>query len=158
MSLSNFRKRGQEPAQPERDERRCIADGCPCRASVSVEGGRWVCSAHAYVASDRWPTISEKLRDNDWLIGFIDEVAKLDRNPPRDSAAGWRAFATQFWSESDAFCVPHAQEEASPYLNRMRGELLWRCGAQPKRPQVRLPQEPRTRAGNLSALLGRAVA
>ena len=39
----------------------CMAHDCPLRASINLGGG-WLCSCHAYVSADRWPSITSKLR------------------------------------------------------------------------------------------------
>lgn len=150
----SLRKRAEHPTPSDRDETRCAAIGCPCRGSVSLEGGRFICTAHAALPSDRWPLITERLREHDWLIGFVDEMQKMDRNPPKPGQPGWREFATQFWQETDDFCVPRPREQALPYQNRMRLELLYRCGAMAKRPEPRIPEPAKSR-GNAGMLLGR---
>jgi hypothetical protein len=130
-----IRKQMHEPAKAEAvDVSRCYANGCPCRASMSVEGGRWVCVAHAFAVPDRWPALTEKLREFSWLLEFIDELKVMERR-----LEDWRGFAMQFWANSDTVCQPDPKENFTPYENRMRGELLYRVG-QMKRPTVRLPK------------------
>lgn len=149
MSYGSMRKQLASSAQPAAPafSNRCHAEGCPCRGTISVEGGKFCCAAHAFVPADRWPGVSEKLRDHDWLIGFIDDIKKM-----RGKCENWRTFAQMFWDGQDEFCLPHDRENFEPYENRMRGELLYRCGLS-KRPAVRLPQEV-TRRGNVGSLLG----
>lgn len=146
----SLRKRTHEAAQePDRNDTGCAAHGCPCRGSVSTEGGRFTCSAHAAVPSDRWPFVTERLLEFSWLIGFIDEMQKMDRQ-----RGDWRAFATQFWKDSDEHCLPHERENAGPYQLRMRAELMYRCGITKNRPEPRLPQAPKGRWGNAGGLAG----
>lgn len=147
MSLSGFRKRGEQPQEPERDESRCAANGCPCRGTVSLEGGRFVCTAHSAVPSDRWPLVTERQTEFRWLVEFIDEMQKMDRQ-----RQDWRGFAKQFWEESEPACMPHERENAAPYQLRMRAELLFRCGVLTKRPEPRLPKEFTGRFGNVAGL------
>lgn len=152
MSYGNIRQRTHEAATPPADEAGCSASGCPCRGSVSLDnGGRFLCSAHAFSFPDQWPRITEKLREHDWLIAFTDDIAKLNREH-RD----WRGFAVQFWSTEDAYCNPHERESAQAYGLRMRGELLYRCGLG-KRPAPRLPQQIKRR-GNAADLATQKVA
>jgi hypothetical protein len=138
MSYGNIKRKTQEAAEPV-STLRCYANNCPCIGSISVDGGRWCCPAHAFAISDEWPRITSKLREHDWLAAFISDVQRMDR-----LNEDWRGFASQFWASQDPPCVPHAQENAIPYANRMRGELMWRCGLS-KRPQVRLPQPVKVR-------------
>lgn len=144
----NLRKRQTEAPQESRDETRCAADHCPCRGTVSQEGGRFLCTAHSAVPSDRWPRLTEMLHSNRWLIGFIDEMQRMDH-----AHGDWRGFASEFWKDSDPFCIPDPREYALPYQNRMRGELLFRCGLTKKRPEPRIPQVPTSR-GNAGRLVG----
>lgn len=139
MSYADIRKRAQEAAQPAAPRFNCVASNCPCRGTISFDGGRWVCSAHAFSIPDQWPRITEKLNDHRWLIEFIDQIQAMNR-----AMEDWRAFSEQFWANQDEVCVPDEREEAVPYQNRMRGELLYRCGLS-KRPGVRLPKQPTSR-------------
>lgn len=135
MSYANVRQKITEQAKPEPQVNLgCYATGCPCRATMSVEGGRWCCLAHATQHSDRWPAITQKLREHVWLIEFIDEIKTMHRR-----LEDWRGFAVQFWDGEDKACKPDPKEEFAPYENRMRGELLHRCGLM-KRPALRLPK------------------
>ena len=119
----------------EADVTKCPAHGCKLRATVRLEGGSFCCNAHAWADPELWSLTTSRLNEHDWLSGFIDEMQKMDRKNQN-----WRSFAVQFWENSDKFCQPEKGENAIPYQNRMRGELLFRCGLLPKRPQVRLPQ------------------
>lgn len=152
MSYGSLRQRTQEAAAaPAVDDRRCYAAGCPCTGSMSVEGGKWVCAIHSSVAMDAWPRLTEKVREHDWLVAFVDDIAKMNR-----AGDDWRGFAAQFWSKQDEYCMPHAKETAASYGLRMRAEVLYRCGLS-RRPAVRLPQPIKVR-GNAAAALGRNAA
>jgi hypothetical protein len=146
----SLRKRMQQTQQePERDPGACVALGCPCKGSVSMEGGGFTCTAHGAIPSDRWPMVSERLREHRWLIEFIDEMRKMDAEH-----GDWRGFAVQFWTE-DQYAAPVAGENAIPYQLRMRGELMHRCGLLKNRPAPRLPKAPAVgRFGNAGGLLG----
>lgn len=136
----------EEVAQPQNTSR-CQANHCPCMGSISLGSDKFYCSAHAFSESEKWPRITEKLHEHDWLIAFHDDIKKMDRK-----LEDWRAFAMQFWgNQEDAELLqPHPQEEATPYMNRMRGELGYRCNLN-KRPSVRLPQAQKARGfGNVA--------
>lgn len=121
---------------------------------MRLEGSGWMCVAHAFIPSDRWPAASERLREFSWLVEFIDEIQKMDRNPGKKGEPTWRDFAKRYWFEQDLFCMPEPYEEAMPYQNRMRGELLYRCGLG-KRPHPRKPAERVGRFGNAGVLVGK---
>lgn len=147
----NFQKRGQETEAPERDESRCSANGCPCRASVSLGGGKWLCSFHAFGPADRWATITGELRNHSWLMDFMSDLRAdamtLDRN--------WREYATKFWQGSDDAQMPVDREQRDAYLYRMHQELMHRVGARSKPGEVHLPKPPQGRRfGNLAESLG----
>jgi len=153
-AFRDLAKRREQTLPPPPSDR-CHADNCPCVGSMSLEGGKFCCAAHAFSPSDRWPAITGKLRDNQWLIAFTDDIARIERER-NAKVPDWRAYAAQFWTGIDDYCLPDAQEEFLPYQNRMRGELLYRCGLM-KRPAPRLPK-PATSRGNAAGFLGRTVA
>ncbi|MDE2022043.1 MAG: hypothetical protein KGI71_04030 [Patescibacteria group bacterium] len=131
----SFEKPFKTEKKSEVDPSKCTAYGCPCRASISVNAGRFFCVYHAFIPSEKWQETTHKLREHEWLAAFISEVQKMDQ-----AHQNWREFARRFWAESDAFCAPDPMEDASPYCNRMRGELAFRVGQAANRPAVRLPQ------------------
>lgn len=155
MSYGNIKQRTSEAAQPPVDERKCRANGCPCLGSLSFDGGKFTCAAHAFCKSEDWPRVTEKLNEHNWLIAFIDDFRGIEA-AGNSKMPGWREYATQFWTGIDEFCIPHPKENILPYENRMRGELLYRCGIT-KRPAPRLPQPIKGR-GNAAALLRKEVA
>lgn len=149
MSFGNIRQKTQEPV--EQSNSSCHASNCPCRGTISFDGGRWMCYAHAFATPQDWPRITERLHEFGWLIQFTDDIKRMNEstiNGQRD----WREFAEKFWGGQDEQCMPHASEEATKYINRMKGELLWRCGLS-KRPAVRIPEPPKKRFGNVGRLV-----
>lgn len=140
---SVVRRDAAEPQQ--QDQTRCEAYGCPCRGSVAVGGSRFTCHAHAFAEAGMWQDITAGLNRHRWLIEFIDEVRDMHAR-----FKDWRAFATRFWTGQDDLCIPDALEDFIPYQNRMRGELLWRVGALPKRPAPRLPK-PAVASGHFAS-------
>lgn len=127
----------RQPVSEKRefDVTKCAAYGCKCRATVRVEGGTWCCGAHAFAMPDDWQRITNELQAHDWLIGLIDDLRKMAR-----THQDWRGFAAQFWHGTDDFCKPDTREADVVYQNRMRGELLHRCGLSARRPEPRIPQ------------------
>jgi hypothetical protein len=144
MSYGNIKQRTHDAAQPpQRSPLLCYADNCPCNGSTSSDGSRFLCSAHSCVPSEDWREVTEKLRNHGWLIAFTDDLLKVEK-ARKKNGPGWREYATEFWTGTDPACLPHERENMLPYQNRMRGELLYRCGLS-KRPAVRLPQESKDR-------------
>ena len=148
MSYASLRERTKAAAaMPEADQgpQMCMANNCPCRASLSIEGGKWLCTSHAFAPADKWPQISEGLRSHDWLIAFLCDIQRMDQ-----ANQDWRSFAEQFWDGQDDYCKPVAgemkdgrrirAEHAIPYFNRMKGELDYRLGLV-KRPVPRIPED-----------------
>ena len=135
MSYGNVRQRMVEAPQPQ-NTNKCEAYGCPCRGSISVEGSKFLCAGHAFIPADRWQAASTLFNDHIWLIEFVDEMKLMDGRHQ-----DWRGFATQFWAKDDdaQLMQPDPKENAVPYQNRMRGELLYRAGLM-KRPAIRLPR------------------
>lgn len=142
MSYGQIKRRTEAVHQPEATNA-CEASNCPCRGTVSMGGDKFFCSAHAFADAALWPRVTEKLRDHDWLVGFHDDIQRMDR-----ASQNWRGFAEQFWAnqEDGEILAPHKQENAQPYMNRMRGELLYRAGLC-KRASLRLPQPLKGRRG-----------
>ena len=131
--MSGFQKfRDQQPVV-ERDTTRCTANGCPCRGSVDIGGG-FNCRYHAFADGHLWPSITQALRDNDWLIAFMGDIDSAARHKD------WREYATRFWSEAEPAMVPAADEGKLHYAYRLHLSLAFRVGAREKAPTVMVPQ------------------
>lgn len=129
MSFVKARERiSAAPVQVQQGPEKCAANGCPCVATVQVEGGRWSCSHHAFAMPDLWPRITESLNQNAWLLEFMRDVQAMARRNEN-----WREFATKFWDGVDDQCMPANTESDTAYFYRMKGEVDWRCG-QRRRP------------------------
>jgi hypothetical protein len=150
MTLTNLRRRVHEAAQPAEPAgpQCCAAHGCPCIASVQVEGGRWCCSTHAFAMPDEWRRLTQALIDHEWLLAFIaDTTRKVRRHQD------WRAAAIAFWSGVDDSCCPVLAgedgyaypEEGAAYLLRMQRELAARVDG------TRRPVRRGRKGGNLFA-------
>ena len=130
---TKFRSNQGQAPEAENPSTQCAAHGCSCRATVKISGG-WTCFAHAHAEPEDWGQITMMLREHSWLGEFIDEIKRMDQK-----SQDWRGFAMQFWENTDTFCQPDPRENAVPYENRMRSELLFRIGQISKRPQPRIP-------------------
>lgn len=149
MSFARSKKTAPAPRDEEPEITRCIATGCPCRATISLDGGRWYCGHHAFALPSDWPLLTERLRENEWLLRFIDMLLVDPTKRPED----WRGIAIRFWS-ADPHGAPRDFEERRSYEYRMREELRWRLGGeQGKRPE---PKDKRPEcakaAGNVLAM------
>lgn len=124
------------PPPDDVDRSKCVAYGCPLRGSVDLGGGgRFTCSAHAWVDAEKWPQVTTELREHDWLIGLMSDLRRPDMH-----AKAWRNYADRFWREADPTMVPEAAECRDLYLQRLHLELMHRVGARVKRPTVLVPQ------------------
>lgn len=140
--MSIGKRRADVAQQPTFDPTRCAAHGCPFRGSIDRESsGRFLCLCHDAQPPHDWPRITEQCREHSWLGDFIADLQHLSR---RDSKT-FAEFATRFWEQSDASCVPTRWECGLPaaYILRMLAELRWRCGVSKTRPS---PQHEPARA------------
>ena len=149
MSTTAFRELAKAKPQPEKDPSQCAAYGCKCRATVNNAGGGWACFAHAFAPVDAWQQITRGLNEHDWMLGLVEEMRKMNR-----AHQNWRAFAMQFWANTDLECQPQPFEDCVPYQNRMLMECLYRIGQTPKKPQARNPAKvkPAGRFARVAAL------
>lgn len=129
--MSTYRKdraavRDEEPE----DDGRCAASGCPCRGTVSPNNAQWLCSAHAMAQPHHWPGITEGLREHDWLVSFVGDVMRMQRE-----CGPWAEYARKFWEQAEPAMCPSADEigHGSAYALRMHQELMVRCGASARR-------------------------
>lgn len=147
--MSGFSRFKQAEAV-EVDTTRCPANGCPCRASVSIGGAPSACSFHAHAESRKWPQISAGLRDHDWLIGFIRDLR------PETMYREWRDYATKFWQDAEPAMVPTADESREMYLYRLHLSLGFRVHARDKAPGPLIPAGKglqKRSAGNVAELV-----
>ena len=88
--MKDYEKQSGE--MPNNGERRinghlmCMAKDCPLRASVNLGGG-WLCSCHAFVSADRWPSITSKLRSkaaSDARLAIAALRKIIDQNQTND--------------------------------------------------------------------------
>ncbi len=143
MSFARSKKAAPAPQDDGPQITRCAATGCPCRATISLEGGRWHCATHAFAMPSDWPLLTERLRDNNWLLTFIDMLLVDPNKKPED----WFGIATAFWA-ADPFGAPREFETRRGYEYRMREELRWRlAGEKGPRPE---PKDKRTQRAKAS--------
>ena len=152
MSFARSKKPAPAPQDDGPEVTRCHAIGCPCRGTISLEGGRWHCNTHAFALPSDWPRLTEGLRENDWLLQFIDMLLVDPKKPPED----WRGIAVEFWA-ADPYGAPRDFETRRGYEYRMREELRWRLDGlkDGKRPEPRDKRSDRQKAaGNVVEMAG----
>ena len=90
MGLGSSRTRRQDEAtanQFDRDrDNLCRADGCPRWWSVKLEGKAPLCSAHAWADPRQWPSITQKLLDDDADKAYHAKEPEPLTEPRRDPA------------------------------------------------------------------------
>lgn len=117
------------------DPRSCGANGCPQLGSIDLGGsGRFLCACHAMVPSDRWPAVTQGIRDYGWMLDIIRNVKAAGA-----SDLQWRKVAMLGWSVEPEM-VPHAQETQALYVARLLQDFEHRVGARATKPQPLLPQ------------------
>ncbi len=117
------------------DPRSCGANGCPQLGSIDLGGsGRFLCACHAMVPSDRWPAVTQGIRDYGWMLDIIRNVKAAGA-----SDLQWRKVAMLGWSVEPEM-VPHAQETKALYVARLLQDFEHRVGARATKPQPLLPQ------------------
>ena len=73
---------------------KCCANNCPLNGPISTMQDKWVCSFHFRSEPDKWPMVTETIRNNVHLFGILDDLKKLseidwtiqikDQPPQRD--------------------------------------------------------------------------
>lgn len=125
--------RAEDPADV--DPTRCTAYGCPLRGSVDVGNtGRFQCHCHAHATIDRWPAITQAIRQHDWMLRIIRDVKAAGS---RDLQ--WRKVAMLAWAIEPEM-VPHEQETQALYVARLLQDFEHRVGARATKPEPMLPQ------------------
>lgn len=137
MSFGKRMQEARDTPRVERDESRCFADGCSCRASISVEGGRWFCRFHAYKDNKQWPGITSRLAEFSWMVDLIGDIVKLDRAGDFSTA---RKLGADFFAESYTELIPAKAEPISAYIGRLNAALAHMVGSSAKPPPAWVPQ------------------
>lgn len=57
---------------------KCMANGCPLTGGISTVPDKWTCSFHFRSESDKWPMVTEAIRDSKDILGLIDGLRKID--------------------------------------------------------------------------------
>lgn len=117
------------------DPTRCTAYGCPLRGSVDVGNtGRFQCHCHAHAGLERWPAITQAIRQHEWMLRIIRDVKAAGA---RDLQ--WRKVAMLAWAvEPDM--IPDAQETQALYVARLLQDFEHRVGARDHKPAPQVRQ------------------
>lgn len=110
------------------DPTACAAHGCPLRGTIDLGGsGRYLCHGHAMVTMDRWPAVTDGIRQHDWMLRIIRDIRAAGS---RDTQ--WRKAAMLAWTEADM--APHADETQALYVARLLQDFEYRIGARANKP------------------------
>ena len=123
-------------AEPPRDvdPTACAAHGCPLRGSVDVGNtGRFQCHCHAHATIDRWPAITQAIRQHEWMLRIIRDVKAAGSQHTQ-----WRKVAMLAWAVEPEM-APDANETQALYVARLLQDFEFRVGAREHKPgpQVR---------------------
>lgn len=121
--------------QPGTDPTACAAHGCPLRGTIDLGGsGRYLCHGHAMVTMDRWPAVTDGIRQHDWMLRIIRDIRAAGSQHTQ-----WRKVAMLAWAVEPEM-VPDAQETQALYVARLVLDLEYRVGAREHKPAPQLPQ------------------
>jgi len=138
--LVEQREKHDEGARLARSPRMCHVGDCPCAGTVDAgNSGRFACPWHDRVPPPRWTEVSDALHASRWLVDAIDEVLRISRGAKQRTA--WVAYAKTAFA-NDAHLLPTELEQrwSEAFVWRLRGEISFRCGNIPARPEPRVPQ------------------
>jgi hypothetical protein len=57
---------------------KCVANGCPLSGGISTILDKWTCSFHFRSEPDKWPMVTEAIRESRDILGLIDGLRKID--------------------------------------------------------------------------------
>lgn len=117
------------------DPTACAAHGCPLRGTIDLGGsGRYLCHGHAMVTMDRWPAVTDGIRQHDWMLRIIRDI--------RDAGSRdiqWRRVAMLAWAVEPEM-VPHQDETQALYVARLLQDFEYRVGARTTKPAPMVAQ------------------
>ena len=126
--------RAEDQSPVDVDPTRCTAYGCPLRGSVDVGNtGRFQCHCHAHAGLERWPAITQAIRQHEWMLRIIRDVKAAGSQHTQ-----WRKVAMLAWAVEPEM-VPDADETQALYVARLLQDFEHRVGAREHKPgpQVR---------------------
>lgn len=150
--MSYIKAKKQHEDQPEeKNSTKCAAHGCPCRGTIST-GGAFFCVYHHSAEPEKWPMVTEALRENEKLLMACNEVLKM-------SEFDWKArgFAMmQCFFDGEDHLQPQHTEKAHKrwYEARLRGWIGYLCGLTKKTPVARSDLPAVKKVGNIGQYVG----
>ncbi len=113
----------------------CRANNCPLPGTIARDGSRFLCAVHDEALPENWFSVTQKMKENDYLIYAIQQVLKAS-----DFAwwsTEWKIFDAYF--EAQPLLKPSQEERKRKawYEYRLRETLMSRCGLMSKEPQPR---------------------
>lgn len=142
--LPSARHRGDGdnlPAVPSRprSEAACVADRCPCRATI-VRDGRGVCTWHDRGFGEASFGLSDRLEEHrDWL-DLHSELMRIHGGQRRGQTDAWVHRVRRFFAADESMHpTEHERKHIEAYLWRLREELAYRVGVEPNRPTPQVP-------------------
>ncbi len=116
---------------------KCCANNCPLNGTISTVQDKWVCSFHFRADSEKWPMVTQAIRDNADLFGMLDDLRKISEvewsgsikgNPPQ------REFYKQLFDDRPNL-KPMDNENKSKYEYRLMDHISVMSGVLAKKQQ-----------------------
>lgn len=145
MSFIKARKRIEEAPQTEHSSK-CVANGCPCRATVS-SSGPFSCIFHHVAVADNWPMVTEALIKHRQLRIAIDEVLSISDS---DWNRGKWEMMDMYFDGND-YLRPSIEERQHKvwYYYRLMDWLMYLTGNKDKQPVPR-KELPKAKPGSFA--------
>ena len=119
-----------EPATVAARTWRCMCNGCPATAGIDAGNGETICRFHYGAPASEWQSITNRLRQRDWMVKAADYCATGDVNPAwhdRAVAAAERAGRPELLPKNDS---------PMRYAQMLNGILGTECAAERKAPPM----------------------
>lgn len=148
MSFVKARQRSSEE-MPISYSDRCAANGCQLRGTMSASDGKYLCSYHFSSISEKWPLVTESIRQNERITLAMDEVNRIG---DIDWCQGkWEMLADFFNDEPEMQPSESEQGHRRWYLYRLHAWMLYMTGVTSRRPIPREPLKIVGKRGNASS-------
>lgn len=115
--------------RPQQEEKavslNCVANGCFLRGTISTSSDRWLCAYHHIADPEKWPAMTETLREHGDVLEIIDDLLKISEvnwsSQINDQPAQRGLFMMLF--DDRPHLKPGPDENRSKYEYRLRNHI-----------------------------------